>query len=218
MPQLTVRALAASAAFALGLAAVCLSGLLAPAEGALAEWPVPTSGISLPSGPLVTREEGDTQKVYETVLREKFGGDGAGRLLVIRQETTHCSVLHGGEVTEFEGAAGDTLAAYNALLNFPKRLRPMNGLEARHVFLPYEEYQSLFRNLDVDGWGEFGRRFPNSSGYVEFSSIGFNRAGDEAFLYAARSCGGLCGGGWHFLLRKTARGWEIERSEVLWVS
>jgi hypothetical protein len=51
-----------------------------------------------------------------------------------------------------------------------------------------------------------------------FSRIGFNPQYNQAFLYAGKSCGGLCGFGSYFLLAKQEGKWIIERQQGLWVS
>ena len=216
MPQVTLRAAAAFVSFFAGLAAVWFTGLLAPAEERVAEWLVPTSGISVPAA----RVEGDdAQQVYKTVLNEMFGGDDAWRLLVMRAETADCSFRdEETAVADFEGLAAETLSNYNAVRGLSKRLPALPGVKARLAFLRGCEYDSMFESRGSNGWATFSRQFHDSAGYIKLSAIGFNRAGDQAFLYAANRCHGLCGKGWHVLLRKTAHGWEVERKEMVWVS
>ena len=67
-------------------------------------------------------------------------------------------------------------------------------------------------------WDQFYRRYPNSSGILFFSKVGFNDRHDQAFLYAGRSCGGLCGGGEYVLLNKVNGEWVISKEQGLWVS
>lgn len=218
MPQVTLRAAVAFVSFLVGLAAVWFSGLLAPAEEGVAEWLVPTSDISVPAHPLATHEGGDEQKVYETVLRELYGGDEEERLLVIRS-TTVVYPFTEGHARGLEGVAREALEDYLVKCNIPKRLPPLPGLRAQLVFPDWDVYGSAFRRgRRVDGWADFHGRFPNSAGYVELSAIGFNRAGNLAFLYAGKSCGTLCGDGRFILLEKTLRGWEIAGMHSLWIS
>ncbi|MET0648772.1 MAG: hypothetical protein ABW208_19335, partial [Pyrinomonadaceae bacterium] len=216
VPHFTVRAAAAAFAFILGLAAVWLSGLTLKREAAVAEWLVPASDISVPA---VRVAEDDAQQVYRTVLQEMFGGDDAWRLLVIRAETLDCSFRDEETgVTEFGGLASETVSNYNAVRGLPKRLPVLPGIKARLALLESCEYASMFKGREPDGRANFNQKFPGSSGYIQLSAIGFNRTGDQAFLYVARNCGWLCGDGWHVLLRKTARGWEVESKQMNWVS
>lgn len=218
MPQVALRAAAALFAFVAGLASVWLSGLSAPAEAWVADWLVPTSDISVPARPPVARELDDTQRVYETVLREMYGGDEEGRLLVVQPLTAYYPFTE-GHARGLEGVSQEALDDYLARRNFPKRLPPLPGLKARLAFLDWDEHGMAFRSgRRVNGWEDFRERFPNSSSYVELSAVGFNRAGNLAFLYAGRSCGTLCGEGRFVLLEKTPRGWEVVGKHSLWVS
>jgi hypothetical protein len=56
------------------------------------------------------------------------------------------------------------------------------------------------------------------SGVIQLSRIGFNSIKDEALVYLEAWCGGLCGGGDLFLLRKKGDSWSIIGRVNLWVS
>lgn len=216
MPQVTLRAVAALAAFLVGLAAVWLSGLGARLEADVADWLVPTSDINVPATPLIERKAA-VQEVYETVLREMFGGKSKDVLPVIQPETIVYSLRPKAEVT-FDGAAAETLKDFNVNNKIPGALPPLDCCVRRHVILGNNELEQIFGDRAVDGWKVFDKRFPGASGYITFSAVGFNREYDEAFLYAARNCGWLCGDGWYVLLKKTERGWEIEKKQHIWTS
>lgn len=216
MPQVTLRAAAAFISFFVGLAAVWFMGLLAPAEEGVAEWLVPTSNISVPAGQPVGREEEDAQKVYETVLRELYGGDDSRRLLVVRSVTADYKFCEGG----FEGipeVSAEALDDYNIKRDFPTRIPQLVGLKAWVAYIRWDEYVSLYcdPNNGVNRWDAFYRRFPGSSGYMELSPIGYNRAGDEAFVYAWTRCGPKCGGARLVVLRKGRRGWGLESTRTV---
>jgi hypothetical protein len=218
VPHFTARAAAAAFAFLLGLASVWLSGLPAPAEERVAEWLVPTSGISVPAGPPAAREPNDTQKVYETVLRELYGGGEEGRLIVVHSTTSYYPFTE-GHARGLEGVSQEAVEDYLAKGASPKRLPPLPGLSAQVALLDWDEHGMAFRRgRRVGGWEDFHERFPNSASYVEFSAVGFNRAGTLAFLYASKNCGTLCGEGRFVLLEKTPRGWEIAGRQSLWIS
>ena len=214
MPHFTFRTAAAAFAFLLGLTLVWLSGLLAPAEAEVAEWLVPTSDINVPACTLVGPEEDDAQRVYATVLREVFGGDEADGLLIIRSETVARPFTE-GDAKYFDGPADETLRDYLARNRVSQRLPHLPGLGARQVLLDADEYASMFGPRGADGWTVFYERFPNSSGYLSLSAVGFSHGHDEAFVHARRSFGEKRGEGGFFVLRKTTRGWEIERTDDL---
>jgi hypothetical protein len=85
-------------------------------------------------------------------------------------------------------------------------------------FLERAEFEETVYSSDSGHWSLFYDRYPNSYGYISLSPVGFNNAGDEAFLFASRTCGFLCAEGWHVLLRKGPDGWRIIRRDLAWVS
>lgn len=219
MPQVTLRAAAALLSFVVGLASVWLSGLSAPAEAWVAEWLVPTSDISAPAGPQAGREGDDAQKVYETILREMFNGDDKGQLLVVRSVTAGYTFGE-GDFGDMPAVSAEALYDYDLKRGFPKRVPHLGGLNAWVAYVNWDEYVSLYRHPSggVNEWDAFYRRFPGSSGYIEFSPIGYNRAGDEAFVYATKRCGPKCGGVRLVVLRKGPRGWEVASTRAVWFS
>jgi hypothetical protein len=93
------------------------------------------------------------------------------------------------------------------LLNIP-------GLEATDVLISDNELDDIFQN---GWWPEFYKRFPNSSGYISLSSIGFSQNENTAFLYASSIQGGLAGAGYVILLQKTDL-WKVVKTLMVWIS
>lgn len=82
------------------------------------------------------------------------------------------------------------------------------------VLIPQPEFPD---NLGMF-WDTFYKTYPNSSGLIYFSHVGFNSSNDQAFVYVGRSCGGLCGSGSYILLKKRNGRWLILSDSVLWIS
>jgi hypothetical protein len=61
-------------------------------------------------------------------------------------------------------------------------------------------------------------RFPNNLGFFVISRVGLNLNKTEALLYVEQFCGGLCGGGDYFLVRKVDGMWHIVDRHGTWVS
>lgn len=62
-------------------------------------------------------------------------------------------------------------------------------------------------------WIQYYRRFPDSSGFVMVSRIGFNTGHTQALLYIGSRCGPHCGD-LHFLLLEKANGSWITKKEI----
>ena len=65
---------------------------------------------------------------------------------------------------------------------------------------------------------EFEARFPNNFGFFVVSNVGLNLKKTEALLYVDHFCGGLCGSGDYFLIRKVNGAWHIVDRHRTWVS
>jgi hypothetical protein len=73
----------------------------------------------------------------------------------------------------------------------------------------------LFRE-HPDGWEEFFRRHPRSSGLVELSPVRFS-SGESAEVFVGRSCGRHCQNAWRVVLRRDPVGaWRVTRLQ--WVA
>ena len=218
MPHKTFRAAAATSTLLLGLAAVWLVGVAASLEARLAELLVPESEITLNAPPPAGLEELEAQEVYSEVVREMFGGWNMNAQVVIAPETLTVYVCGEGVRTRMDGAEDETLRDYDRKKDETKRISTLPRIAATQYFLERAEFEETFYNSVSGHWSFFYDRYPNSYGYINLSPVGFNSAGDEAFLFTSRSCGYLCAEGWNVLLRKAPGGWRIIRKELSWVS
>lgn len=77
-----------------------------------------------------------------------------------------------------------------------------------------------WRELKVDGTKpiDFQTRLPNNFGYFVVSHAGLNLGKTEAILYVDHFCGGLCGGGEYFLMRKANGVWHVVDQHIAWIS
>jgi hypothetical protein len=71
---------------------------------------------------------------------------------------------------------------------------------------------------DIENRTDFEARFPNNFGFFVVSHIGMNLTKTEALLYMEHFCGGLCGSGDYFLMRKINGTWRVFERHGVWVS
>jgi hypothetical protein len=71
------------------------------------------------------------------------------------------------------------------------------------------ELETAFRQAAVhhDGWEGFRQTFPDSSGYLILSAVGFNSEKTIALIYVDYRCGGLCGSSRYYILEKRDGHW-----------
>ena len=89
---------------------------------------------------------------------------------------------------------------------------------------PYELITSneLKSTFDRGSWEKFNERYPNSGGYIELSTVGFNKDKTVAIVHMGHYCGSLCGGGTFYVLQKKEGKWrQLTRSRwtsCFWIS
>ena len=223
-----VRLLVALLTFTIGLAVVWTLQLIPNLESAILDrfWSVDTSVVS--PVVLVSDSAEDANEIYRVLIQRQFTFNDEPRLIVIRAETTGCRMYEDESVNvdwehrtfpemlkeTMPEASQETLDNYLEANKSPKPLRVanvgINYMLVRDSDLPHDEFGQF--------WSKFYKKFPNASGLLFFSEVGFNNRHDQAFVYAGRTCGGLCGSGEYVLLRKVNGKWEIQKEQGLWVS
>ena len=88
----------------------------------------------------------------------------------------------------------------------------------QYVLLNALNFVSNFEERDLDGWNEFYKKYPGSSGYITFSRVGFNSDETKALIYRQTNCGGLCGYGGYILLSKDNGTWKEIGAYGCWES
>jgi hypothetical protein len=80
-------------------------------------------------------------------------------------------------------------------------------------------------NVRFEGWPiqkngppSFEKLFPGAGGVISLSRVGFDSGQDEAMVSVSFVCGGLCGEGWHYILKKRRGKWEVAAKRMIWVS
>ena len=69
------------------------------------------------------------------------------------------------------------------------------------------------KKLDV-----FLKEYPNSTGIISLSRVGFSSTFNQSLVYAIQSCGGKCSQGRYFILAKVNGKWIIEKEVIDWIA
>jgi hypothetical protein len=169
---------------------------------------------------------GEEYAVYSAVISKNYIKDKV-RLVVV---TTPTCCEETGEMKdllvyfrEIGRAAAfpspETLDSYAQRNKESVALRKSFKLTVKYQIVPYERIEKLFDMIELgEDWKTFYRMYPRSNGYMRFSRVGFNRAGDEALVSTAWMCGSLCGEGRYVLLRKKNGQWKVETDVMTWIS
>ena len=86
------------------------------------------------------------------------------------------------------------------------------------TFIPDESVHFEGWPIEKNGPPSFAKLFPGAEGIISLSRAGFNSSLNEAIVSASFACGGLCGSGWHFFLKKIRRRWQVVGKRMIWVS
>jgi hypothetical protein len=85
-------------------------------------------------------------------------------------------------------------------------------IQKPHKMVSKAELHAAFRHLPLsatsDGWEGFRDSYPDSSGYLILSGVGFNSDKTIALVYVEHRCGNMCGGSRYYLLEKRNGQWS----------
>jgi hypothetical protein len=185
-----------------------------------------------------SRETGDQSDIsaeeyaiYAAVVDDMFAGDkvasdskSKARTLVIADWTvsnTSAAVVRGDEGTllkqRLSSISQETIDDYMAKNAKSHQITTSFDLKVKYTLISKEKIDQIFRSV-MSGWEEFYKQFPGSDGLISFSRAGLNSTGDQALVYMANGCGGLCGSGNYLLLVEKNGKWTIQKKFMAWVS
>ena len=184
-------------------------------------------GAMLVSGTEKTEVSAEEYAVYSAYLSgiENSPNDGkAVKLIVINDHTT-----------AIEGSCSrDNIAKYNQRIT-KDELRPLfENLQTRskesvsldrlfnikhdYVLLDERTFADFFRAKDLEGWEDFYKKYPDSSGYISLSRVGFNTTRTKAIIFRKQNCGPLCSSGDYILFEKIDGKWKDVGRFNCWIS
>ena len=174
--------------------------------------------------PSIQEVRAEEYAVYDAVLSNFYRGyEGTSQridLLVINSLTQS----HAIEGFDFEGGKqeapallDETIADLKTKSKRAYQLRDDFGIAIKRVLLSEEDTARLMPDRDLF-WERFHKKYPNSSGLVSLSRVGFNRGADQALVRFWAMCGTLCGQSYFVLLTKDKQGWAVRERFGLVVS
>lgn len=174
---------------------------------------------------VATQADSETEEyaVYSALLNEKMIGERT-KLVVIKEETIAVDLKDdpvGRDskyvIERLSPLSQATLDDYQTKNGESRSLTRNFDLKVNYVLLSKTENDVIFKE-GPGGWKAFYEKYPDSSGYVGFSRVGFNRKMNQALVYVVHGCGGLCGTGNYVLLVKENGLWKVHKELNMWVS
>jgi hypothetical protein len=158
-------------------------------------------------------------EIYSTVIKQKYVQPNT-KLLIIEERTFRYDFAVDNEEPWREKRKGVTIDRSAAEDYEAKNSRPWL-LNKASFKLPAK--LNLITDLDLKAifhghWGElewidYYRRYPDSTGFVMLSRIGFNTEHTQGLLYVGSRCGPVCGD-INFLLLEKANGTWTTKKEL----
>ena len=153
----------------------------------------------------------DEYSVYSALINSRFVKAGTDFSIIQAHTDLH---LGGGAAKEFE----DLLWAQNKK---GYALERRFDIRVKYELLDDRQFEQTFgktaEEMDA-GWNKYWKQHLHSTGLLTFSRVAFNSDTGEAVLFASEICGGLCGYGYLFRLKKDQGSWKIVEERFLWNS
>jgi hypothetical protein len=161
-------------------------------------------------------ENSDAYAVYSAVL--SMGGQwDDSKFLVILKElppkewpigSPH-HALHGDE--EFRGNFEGIFKSFEQANRQSLLLENHFAIHKPYQVVESAELEAAFHRPQPgafhDGWEGFRGSYPNSTGYLILSAVGFNSEKTVAIVFVDYRCGGLCGSAQYYILQKRDKDW-----------
>lgn len=147
---------------------------------------------------------------------------GIDKLVIIDSTYTRYK-LNENEIESIEKKFGFDIpedVVQNFQMNNSKRykINQFFDFEIHYILLGQNKFDEIFEKGVGLGWIEFDKRFPNSTGRIYLSRLGFSNNKNEALLYYDIRSGGLSGAGFFIYLKKENKKWQNIAWARMWVS
>lgn len=174
----------------------------------------PWNNQTAPTEATYTAEE---QAVYQVII-------GSDKLAIIHAQTSAdispdnldqtLESIH-KNIPEIQQGILDHFADRNKQ---PSTLSTEMKIGINYKLITSEEMKEIFEDKKQDGWEKFYERYPDSSGVISISRVGFNPALDKALVYIGRQSHWLAGMGQYLYLEKENGTWVVKKEAMAWIS
>ncbi len=117
-------------------------------------------------------------------------------------------------VPELDQFASRKLREELLLANQERHSLELSGISGTKV-VPGADIQRIFK---AGWWSDFYKKYPDTSGFAEVSRPVLSEDRQQALVYIAHHCDGLCGTGTILLLTREGSEWRVVKQEMLWIN
>ena len=177
-----------------------------------------SQGVNSTTGKAPPYEDEEAYEVYSAILPlESPLRNAHAKRLIIQNETKGFEMCLRPE-EEWQEKIGPAISAYVKANAKPSLLQPGIKVRVPYGLIVADELRSTIQTV---GWEGFYKHYPDSSGWMELSAVGFNVEKTVAVVYMGHHCGPLCGGGGFHILEKKDGKWvalDWKGSSCAWAS
>lgn len=171
--------------------------------------------LFLPCAPVLAQTASYARQdvaVLSTIIADRcayFAKHGDGKILILSGTASTI------QVTDFP--SGFNKAAVQSLKtrNSGNHQLPQLSLCKSFKRVAGSKLQALF---EKSWWPGFRRAYPHASGTFSLSLPGYSLNGTTAIVQVSSACGGLCGGGFYWVLQYANGKWVIVERSGAWIS
>jgi len=122
------------------------------------------------------------------------------------------------------GSGYDGSLRADTIQDFPQksctvgRLSQTFHTDLPRTFIAVESVSFDYVPIEKKGPPLFKQQYPGAGGIIAFSHVGFDPTLHEAIVSVSFVCGGLCGSGNRYVLRKKSGRWEVVNRWMVWIS
>ena len=153
--------------------------------------------------------------VYAALIKNEFSGDYIEQVLIMDHTAGVSQELLELNLKEW-GITPDEVVVESFLVRNQKsnQLEPNLDMELDYQLLTQEEVDEFRPQYESGGWEAFNEKYPNASGFLTFSRVGFNADVSQALVFFEESMyDQLIEGGYYFMVWQDGQ-WVVEYSYV----
>lgn len=166
--------------------------------------PAPTATPSPPP-----RIESEEDAVLSALIRQNPIGYDLGSQIVIRSGTASIYDMIERALEEAHALPVELADSYRLLNAASHTIDPNLDVEQDYIVMPEAEWDEVF-GQSGSVWTRFEDKYPEASGVIVFSRVGFDAGQDTALAFMYYRCGDLCGAGGLYVLVKADGSWKVQ--------
>ena len=161
--------------------------------------------------------EAEEYIIYSAIVRQNPIGYNLGSSIVVREQTVAGLEMFESTLENVHKLPSSLVDSYRTRNANLITLTPNLDIEQEYKLMPQEVFEQIFLRKD-SRWADFEDKYPEASGLIFLSRVGFDAKGDMALVTMGYRCGDLCGAGGLYLLVKEDGSWKEQEELMVWQS